>query len=441
VNRVLIIADDATGANASAAMFSASGLNAVTVDGSASRGQVDVIRGTTDVVVCNTATRLAEGARAAQAVAQAATTWWPADLVAKRIDSTLRGNITHELAALLETVGALSGRRPLGVVCAAHPLAGRSTIDGFQHIQGVRLEHAGPSMSVSLVDSHVATLLRAGSRLSGREVMMANLRRGADDCKDELESAIDNDENFVSYDSETLGDVQLVAGAIAGLLDQRPDIIVITVDPGPLTHAVGHMIRTRPGPRGPVLVALGSVTGITRQQLAALMSSQQAATVPIVEPTGHALLSVPDVVAEVQRALDRTGPKGSVVLSSIPDRGFPSSSLGSAIPRAMAAVVRSCLDQRSYAGLFLSGGEVASAVINALSAIGLRTRGEVVPLTVSGSLVGGPWSGLEVITKGGLVGGEGLLARCVELLHSDPDISPTQPHVNERTMQHGEDPR
>jgi hypothetical protein len=45
----------------------------------------------------------------------------------------------------------------------------------------------------------------------------------------------------------------------------------------------------------------------------------------------------------------------------------------------------------------------------------------VVPLAVAGSLVGGPWDGLPVVTKGGLVGDAGTTVACLDHLRSNAD--------------------
>jgi D-threonate/D-erythronate kinase len=45
----------------------------------------------------------------------------------------------------------------------------------------------------------------------------------------------------------------------------------------------------------------------------------------------------------------------------------------------------------------------------------------VVPLAVCGSLVGGPWDGLPIVTKGGLVGDAGTTVACLTHLRREAD--------------------
>jgi len=70
------------------------------------------------------------------------------------------------------------------------------------------------------------------------------------------------------------------------------------------------------------------------------------------------------------------------------------------------------------AGLFLTGGAVARAVLERLGAHGIWVEGEVLPLAALGRLADGPFAGLAVVTKGGMVGGDDALVRCLAALRA-----------------------
>ena len=65
-------------------------------------------------------------------------------------------------------------------------------------------------------------------------------------------------------------------------------------------------------------------------------------------------------------------------------------------------------------GVVASGGHLASLLVDALGAQRLAVSGEVAPLCARGTVAGGPWSGLRVVTKGGLVGEDDTLTTLVE---------------------------
>jgi uncharacterized protein YgbK (DUF1537 family) len=74
------------------------------------------------------------------------------------------------------------------------------------------------------------------------------------------------------------------------------------------------------------------------------------------------------------------------------------------------------MEKHGVEGLFTTGGDVTAAVLAELGSHGLEISGEVVPLAVSGTLVGGPWDGLNVVTKGGLVGDATTTVACLDHL-------------------------
>jgi uncharacterized protein YgbK (DUF1537 family) len=63
-----------------------------------------------------------------------------------------------------------------------------------------------------------------------------------------------------------------------------------------------------------------------------------------------------------------------------------------------------------------SGGHMASRLVDRLGARTLTAAGEAAPLCPRGTVSGGAWSGLTIVTKGGLVGEEHTLATLVDHL-------------------------
>jgi uncharacterized protein YgbK (DUF1537 family) len=67
-------------------------------------------------------------------------------------------------------------------------------------------------------------------------------------------------------------------------------------------------------------------------------------------------------------------------------------------------------------GIVASGGHLASVLVDVLGAQRLSVSGEVAPLCAHGMIAGGPWSGLTIVTKGGLVGDDDTLSALVDYL-------------------------
>jgi hypothetical protein len=67
-------------------------------------------------------------------------------------------------------------------------------------------------------------------------------------------------------------------------------------------------------------------------------------------------------------------------------------------------------------GLYISGGDVTVAVCNALGAAAIEVKDEVLPLAVYGRIIGGTYNNIPVITKGGLVGDEKAIIKCINYM-------------------------
>lgn len=143
---ILVLADDLTGALEAGAGFAQNGLSTVV----SLQDSEDV---NASVLVFDTQTRHISAEAAKARVAQLASLY-PARLIYKKTDSTLRGNIRAELTALAEQGPVL--------YVPAYPKMGRTVINGCLHVHGVPLhetEFAGDLLN-PISDSHIGRLLQ-----------------------------------------------------------------------------------------------------------------------------------------------------------------------------------------------------------------------------------------------------------------------------------------
>ena len=101
--RILIVADDLTGGNACGALFAEAGLRTITVTDTNPAGGVDIsgLLDDFDAVVVNTDSRHLPTQQASELYTELIETSGAVDLVACRIDTTLRGNVGPAAAAAI----------------------------------------------------------------------------------------------------------------------------------------------------------------------------------------------------------------------------------------------------------------------------------------------------------------------------------------------------
>ncbi|MGZ5400105.1 MAG: four-carbon acid sugar kinase family protein [Nocardioides sp.] len=422
---MLVVADDLTGANAAAAGFARLGFRAVTASAAQRADVVAEMVSRFDVVVATTDSRHLDPAVAAGRVTDVVRAGWPARLVCNRIDTTLRGNIGATTRAVLDEVAAASGTRVVVLCAPAHPAADRQTIGGMQLLGGRRLEETEVARDARtpIHTSDVVELLHVQTDLIVSVVDLASVTGGRDALVEAVRRALDSGAEVIVSDAMTEDHLDRIADACVAAT-AGADVMWATSDPGPASVALARALGLGGSAEGsPLLVVSGSATELTRTQLQRLTSERDTVTRRTVGDG-----AVPDVDATTKvldEALGNAGPQDVVVLATVLDASDLrqiTAEEADEIPRALARAVRRNLETHAVDGLFTTGGDVTAAVLAELGSHGLEISGEVVPLAVAGSLVGGPWDGLPVVTKGGLVGDAGTTVACIDHLRRNADV-------------------
>src|SRR5215212_4818190 len=386
-----VIADDLTGAADTGVQFVRAGYRTA-VFFRATQMLADDL----DAVAFDTDSRTMPAGFAAKRVLDAAHIARGASIVYKKLDSTLRGNVAAELAAALD--GAHRGR---AVVAPAFPAAGRTTVGGIQRVHGGPVDETemanDPHTPVG--EAHIPSLLaEAFSSIGALSV---------EDLADpDLVRRALQDNECVVADAERDADLEAVVRAVpdparvlwagsAGLA-----LALGSVYPGPCAEdASVHRAPVRP-----VLVVVGSLSGVAREQVRRLV--REYGEMDIVEG-GKETGAVQDAVGAAKEAL--AGGTCAVVHSPEERSGSGESVLGS-----LAEVVAHLSEEELFEGLILTGGATAVGVARRLGASGIRLQGEVESGVPVGSLIGPrPY---PIVTKAGGFGGPGTLVGAVEAL-------------------------
>jgi D-threonate/D-erythronate kinase len=382
---IAVIADDLTGAADAGVQLVRAGYRTAVVFQGEEAPTVDI-----DAISFDTDSRAMPAGFAAKRVAEVARTVRGARVVYKKLDSTLRGNVATELVALSEVVG-----RGRTIVAPAFPAAGRTTVRGTQLVNGVPVEETemrnDPSTPVR--EAHVPTLL--GDSFSS----ICSL--GVEDLADPGRVRVALEENeCVVADAERDSDLEALVRKVpdparvlwagsAGLA-----LALGSVYPGPRAGEAGE----RRAPVRPILVVVGSLSGVAREQVRRLVEAYGDVSV---EAGGG------DDVAEARDAL--SGRTCAVFHS--PEKRDAS---GEAVLGSLAEVVGRLSEEQRFEGLVLTGGATAVGVARRLGATGIELEGEVEEGIPVGTLIGPrPY---PVVTKAGGFGGPDTLVGAVEAL-------------------------
>ncbi len=221
--RMVVIADDLTGAADCAASSAALGCRAMVLLHSPEDQEHEAAWPDTDIISIDANSRcLAEG-QASELTAQLVlrcdshSADSPGYILYKKIDSTLRGNVASELAALLHARRSIKpGNAKLSILMApALPAQGRTTVGGRLLVHGVPLEETDLwQAEAGSAQSDIPKLL-ATAGLSCGLIDLDRVRSGSVRLRKAiLHSAKHND--VVICDAETDGDLGAIATGFSG---------------------------------------------------------------------------------------------------------------------------------------------------------------------------------------------------------------------------------
>jgi D-threonate/D-erythronate kinase len=396
VKRLLIVADDFAGAADCGAAFAQRGLPTRAVLEARA-----IVPGWT-VVALDTDTRDTSSWVAEERVGAAIAATAPEDVIFKKVDSTLRGNLTAELRAVLR-----HRPRELVIAAPAFPATGRTTRGGRQLLNGRPLEESEFGAQVS--SSSLRNLL-GDAGLAVRTASLEEVRSGRlDDLVRRTGAG-----TVLICDAETDDDLEAVAlGGInsgseivwlgsAGLARGLADVLELPRD---------RAGASRPVADRPLLLVLGSPATATRAQLRRLCETPAVAHVAITGARGGGASSA-ELTESVLGAL-RSG--RDCALSLAPETDQRERERGRARTRQLAAVAAAAIELAG--GLVLTGGETARAVLEAIPGSGVSLQREIAPGIAFGWT--DPPISLPVALKAGGFGDEDALLTCRRVMRDN----------------------
>ncbi|MBQ6385155.1 MAG: four-carbon acid sugar kinase family protein [Lachnospiraceae bacterium] len=345
----------------------------------------------------------------------------------KRIDTTLRGGIGHEIDAMMDVIGG----DVIAVVVPAMPQSRRILVGGYSVIDSVSLIRTPVAQDVRtpVKENYIPDLLAAQTEHKVGLVELRAVLSGKDAVKSELAARRGEGCGVIIVDAVSIEDVQLIAEACVEL-----NWDVLAVDPGPFTaklaQARGLIGEERPNipdeapvENKTVLIAAGSATPVTKKQMEILCKDERNIRISV-EPVP--LIDGGDAAqAEVDRAVDRasiclnqeetpravlfeTALHGELLNLDEEDkkRGYAGGRSADMINIGLGMIIEKVLKREGrekIAGLYTTGGDTMVNVCTQLGVECLEVIDYVIPQTDIGRLIGA-YDGLPIIGKGGLTG-------------------------------------
>jgi len=339
-----------------------------------------------------------------------------ADLILKKVDSALRGNFGIEIGAVMDASGA-----EVAFILPAIPEAGRETIGGVQHVEGVPVAKSFYSRDPEhpVLESNVLARAEDGSNRRAALISLQDVRGGraaeaATRLKDGgyqlivVDAQSSNDLNCAVKSLMRVGEAKVFVGCqglAEALAAQMPPIRQLPTSLG--------------APHGPTLLMCGTLHPRSRCQLdfAASRGNLRLLDIQVSRAAEGRTRDVysGEVVENCQESFT-SGQNVAVRLCGEATK-LPAESRGLVLG-FLSNLARQLVERAHPAALVLTGGETAYAVCRVLNIRVLKLHARIAPLVVASRAVGGAFHDMVVVTKGGSVGPDDLLLRIHASLHA-----------------------
>lgn len=424
--KIGIIADDLTGANDSGVQLSRAGLRTtVRFDLSNSQSPEE------DVLVLDTDSRSLRREEAYKRVKEAALFLKQAavDVIYKKVDSTLRGNLGIEIDAVYDVF-----QPDFVVIAPGYPKNGRTVESGHLYLHGKRVNETEISRDPKcpVTESYVPKLLELQSERTIGHLPQDVLSGDYADLKLKLDDFRQQGVPYLLFDSTSEADLQFIASALV-----QSGYSVIWVGSAGLANYLPHVYHLEkkrsvvqiPRNEEPVLLVVGSVTSVTRRQLDHFLHLEGVCGIelPSTELVSAGKRKETAITVALNEALEAYRGGQHIALYSAGDeqaikaaqeagakRGYSPTDVSNLIVLAIGELVFRLLSQVSFSGLILTGGDTAKQVCTQLGVSGIQLFDEIEVGVPVGRLMGQHTS--YAVTKAGAFGTERTFERAMKFL-------------------------
>ncbi len=328
-------------------------------------------------------------------------------LCCKRIDTTLRGNVGEEIDGMLDALP--EGYR--AIVVTAYPRAGRICVGGHVLVNGEALTKSGaendPVTPIRYI--RVEDNIR---QQSGREMELVDLQTVREGRERICALLRETKAQIVIFDAISEPDIETIAQGC-----RESGILAVCVDPGGFSVKMAQQYFCRETPKEKNLLVIGSLSEPARKQIALLEKKggtlvYRVNVKRLLTEYGTVRKEAADCFAERGEAYENFCLMTENVIVKEWKTAQKAETVAGQFTRLGVDILIRLKDRISC--VYLSGGDTAKGFMERLPIRAVDVKKEVMPLAVYGKAVDEEWKHLQILTKGGMIGGEDAVAQMLQ---------------------------
>ncbi|AIN94573.1 four-carbon acid sugar kinase family protein [Treponema putidum] len=324
------------------------------------------------------------------------------DIIYKKVDSALRGNIVDEVLAIVEVY------KPEVVLFApALPKLGRTTQNGIQKIHNTRLmetEFVRDPIN-PIVSDNITDILKEISGSPVRHISLTELY-----SKDTI---INADCLYYTFDASTVEDMEQIAKI--GLSNTKKTLWIGSAG---LAEGIFNVLY----PQKPSLVIVGSTSQKSIEQLNYAKKQGRyilELDIPKIMESGIYDSVFENAVSVLKKNQDLiitscfSETSFNEVVNYASKKGITKQETAGIVRNILGEITKKILADVEIGGLFLTGGDTAISIMHNLNTQGVEILHEVTPGVIASRLLDGLYKGLVIMTKAGSFGEEDTIDKCI----------------------------
>lgn len=319
------------------------------------------------------------------------------DLVFKKIDSTIRGNITSELKALDEEF-----KPDIIIFAPAFPDIGRITKDGIHFVNGERITDTEFSRDPlkPVEEDNIKKLLELG-------FAEAIVHHSLDDIRDN--NVVFEGGRIHTFDAESNLDLEKIV-----VFAMNTDKKVLWVGSAGLANTILKVYK----PFKPALAIIGSLSEVSRKQI------------KYAEDKGVKVLKIDiaDILKNktkddyIKEAVGILSKGNDLIITSSYDEGdyeetiklskelsMTKAEISGLVQDILGEISVKTINQSNISGIFVTGGDTAMGFLKSSDSEGSQIVEEIMTGIPLMKLVGGDFNGYKMVSKAGAFGNEDAL--------------------------------
>lgn len=421
-NKILIIADDLTGAVDTGVQFRKKKLETLVVTGSENIGRSFRVA---DVVVVDTESRFDDKIAAYTKAFEVASTAKSLNIshFYKKLDSTMRGNPGAEISGIMDALDIA-----VTFLVPALPLYGRTTRDGKVLVNGILLAETlyakDPKNPVN--ESYIPAILSEQSDKKIAVIDLETLHGGTDILEQTISRLIKKSTRIIVIDAETDSDLSLIAGLISNRKDRK-----LFAGCSGLAEKLAPLLVDNKKNKSNIVFA-GSVNKTTADQLIFATGKLQVSITDIkplkviskknIKEKKRILKLASEAVTAGNDLIIRSAASEEAVKETLEKgrkKGLEDFRISDLIAEFIGELAADIIRKNKLNGIVLTGGDTAIKTLKHLKVNSIAIEGEIVHGIPYGQLNRKRFRDLKVVTKAGGFGSQDAIVQILNFLRNE----------------------